>query len=184
MADQVSGLLSPWLQQRRLRIVQPHLRGRILDFGCGSGELARFVPAHAYLGLDIDGPSLTAARQKFPHHRFVQSIPETETFDTIVMLAVLEHIPAPLELLKKLKPLLKAGGEILITTPHPWAEQFHRWGVTLRLFSPEAHQEHQSLLNRKHIEKIGAAAGFKIHHYRRFLLGFNQFLILEPFTMR
>ncbi len=179
MANQVSGLLSPWLRQRRVHQVLPHLQGRILDFGCGVGELARFVGPDSYVGVDIDAESLAAARQRFPRHYFTMKMEKWEEFDHIVMLAVLEHIVEPLELLKRLKMLLKPAGEVLLTTPHPVAKGIHNWGAKLHLFNRAAQEEHEQLLDRRGIEKIALAAGLEILHYQRFLLGFNQFVILS-----
>ncbi len=72
MADQgAEGLLSPFLRNKRFVNVKPFLRGRILDYGCGSGGLAEIVPADCYLGIEIDHDSLQFARSRFPSHDFL-----------------------------------------------------------------------------------------------------------------
>ena len=62
MADQGNeGLLSPWLWRKRVAAAFPHLRGKVLDIGCGSGALAEHVTAESYTGVDIDRDSLAIA---------------------------------------------------------------------------------------------------------------------------
>lgn len=99
MADQgAEGLLSPWLRRKRIEASIPYLNGRVLDFGCGSGAMAEYVDADNYLGVEIDKDSLQQARSRFPSHQFVSELPEqTEKFDTVISLAVIEHVSNPAE---------------------------------------------------------------------------------------
>ena len=85
MADQgTEGLLSPWLRSVRIKAALPHLQGKILDYGCGSGALAEHVEAEYYLGVEIDTVSLGLARTHFPSHCFSSDLPENiRNFDTI-----------------------------------------------------------------------------------------------------
>jgi len=103
MADQASGLLSSWLRKKRIEIAHPYIRGRILDYGCGVGVLAEICESDSYLGVDIDEKSITIALKNYPPFRFKTYVPETEDFDTIVLLAVIEHISDPVSLLKQFK---------------------------------------------------------------------------------
>ena len=44
MADQgTEGLLSPMLRHMRIEKAKPYLNGKVLDIGCGSGALAKFI---------------------------------------------------------------------------------------------------------------------------------------------
>ena len=72
MAVQVSGLLSPFLLERRLTAARAYIaEGRVLDYGCGNGELARYIDPERYLGLDADPESVAAAKTRHPAHRFL-----------------------------------------------------------------------------------------------------------------
>jgi SAM-dependent methyltransferase len=180
MADQGSeGLLSPFLRDRRLEAARPHLRGRVLDLGCGGGRLAQWVQPGDYLGFDVDPASLAAATGAFPQHRFATQLPAGERFDTLVALAVIEHLPEPERHLAQWRELLAPGGSMVLTTPHPHVDRLHRLGARLGIFSRHASEEHQDLLDRAGLVRVADLAGLRVEHYRRFLLGANQLVVLR-----
>lgn len=178
MGDQGSeGLLSPWLRERRFQAAAPFLKGKVLDFGCGSGALAAWVDADRYVGMEVDAASLRAARSRFSNHRFLSELPQkTERFDTIVSLAVIEHVSAPAEFLSTLAAYLEETTEarLVITTPHPSVQWVHELGAAVGLFSRHASEEHESLLDRTSLEITGSRAGLNLVSYSRFLFGANQ----------
>ena len=198
MADQLTGLLSPFLRSQRIAAVRPFLdSGSLLDIGCGTGELARDVDPAKYLGVDQDEESIGIARRKFPTHRFLalgefssltalssQVSPALDgserKFDQIVGLAVIEHVDSPQQWLSWLRNLLKSGGRVILTTPHPSVRRIHELGAGVGLFSREGAMEHRELINRGRMIQLAEASGFRIRHFRRFLLGANQLFVLEP----
>ena len=186
MADQLTGLLSPFLRSRRIAAVEPFLgQGQLLDIGCGTGTLARYVDSIRYLGVDQDAESITIAKDKFPTHRFltlaefIQS-PNENQFERIVGLAVIEHVEDPQKWLAWLRTLLKPGGQVVLTTPHPSVRQLHEFGGHIGLFSREGAMEHRELINRHRMEQLAETSGFRVQHFRRFLSGCNQLFVLEP----
>lgn len=178
MTDQANeGLLSPLLRRRRLKAVEPYLRGRILDVGCGSGALAQWVPCGLYLGVEQDDISRTNARQLYPGHQFVKSLDQVPNeFDTVVSLAVIEHVPDVSAFLASLASKLAPdkAGCLVCTTPHPSFERIYDFGASLGLFSQHAHQEHEDLLDHSSLKSAGQQAGLELVAYRRFLFGANQ----------
>lgn len=179
MADQAGeGLLSPFLQRRRIRAAIPHVRGRVLDHGCGNGALASYVPPGEYLGVDRDERSLALARARYPRHRFETELPPGLQFDTVVSLAVIEHVPDPTSLLRSLGAALRPGGRIVLSTPHPRAEWLHDLGARFRLFSAHARDEHEQLLDRERIDVVARGAGLTVESFHRFLGGVNQLAVL------
>jgi 2-polyprenyl-3-methyl-5-hydroxy-6-metoxy-1,4-benzoquinol methylase len=155
----------------------PWLRGRILDVGCGSGLLAEHCRPENYFGYDLSQISLKIARRRFPSHRFSQTIPD-QTFDTIVALAVIEHLPDPVADLAIWSRHLEPGGRMVLTTPHPSVGRIHSAGAAIGLFSKDAAEEHQELIDREHMQKIASAAGLRLIKTVLFLLGANQLFIL------
>lgn len=179
MADQGSqGMLSSLLRARRVAAARPLLRGRVLDYGCGGGTLAEHVPAGSYVGYDRDAEAIEQARAAFPGHGFATEPPSGE-FDTVALLAVLEHVSDPASFLRTLGGYLAPDGRLVLTTPHPSMEWAHTAGAKVGLFSHDAHEEHETLLDRAMIGKVAADAGLTVETYRRFLLGANQLAVLR-----
>lgn len=181
MADQgAEGFFSPLLRARRIRAALPFLRGRVLDFGCGTGELAALVKPGDYWGVDRDEAALQQARSRFPLHPFTAALPEQEWFHTIAALAVIEHLADPASWLLRMRRMLAPGGWLVLTTPHPAFRRLHEAGARAGLFSREAAAEHESFYDHAALLRLAAASGFRLVRYRRFLLGANQLAVLQP----
>ena len=191
MADQVSGLLSPFLRARRIAAARPWLgSGPLLDFGCGVGELARHVSPDRYLGVDRDAESLAEARRRHPRHRFLPAaelaagVGVNGGFERIVGLAVVEHLADPGEWLAAMGRRLAPGGRIVLTTPNPRLQLVHDAGARLGLFSRAGAAEHQSLLDPAAMARLAADASLAVVHAARFLAGANQLFVLAAAAER
>lgn len=178
MADQIAGLLSPWLREKRLKIVRPYVQGKVLDYGCGVGMLAEICKPNFYLGVDIDRESIDIAKRTYPHFHFEHEVPETGNYDTIIGLAVIEHLSKPVALLKKFKLILEPEGRIVLTTPHPFFRGLHDFGSKIGLFSPD-NDEHEQFIDYRLMQEIATRADLVIKEYKRFLLGANQLFVLR-----
>ena len=183
MPDQGSeGLLSPYLRKRRIKAALPYISGRVLDVGCGSGEMASFILTENYLGVDIDEESLIIAKRKYPLHLFQHEMPPVgEQFDCVISLAVIEHVDDPLPFLETLAKHLKSGSEsnIVLTSPNPIAGRLHNIGSRIGLFSRSGNEEHERLLNYSDFMQLAVASGLDLKLYQRFLLGMNQLVIYQ-----
>ena len=87
-------------------------------------------------------------------------------------------MPQPGAWLKKMQERVRVGGRIVLTTPRPSFRWAHELGARLKLFSREAAEEHQALLDYQAVEALSAEVGLHIAHYRPFLLGCNQLFVL------
>jgi len=184
MAAAHEGLLSSFLRRRRILEALRHLSGRVLDYGCGVGELAGHVLPDLYLGVDKDESRLDAARRRHPGHRFLKADKPQQVdaghFDTIVLLAVIEHVPAPAEFLAGLAGLLTEHGHLVVSTPHPSYDAIYEFGVKLGFFSHTALEEHQDLIGLDQMQRICSEAGLSVAQYRRFLFFANQLFLVQP----
>ncbi len=187
MRDNLDGYLSEFLRRRRMAAAKPYVTGRVLDFGCGIGFVCDWVGENRYVGVDVDPEVLAFAKHHYPRARFMTPAEmgtlAGERFDTIVGLAVIEHLPNPLGFLKDAAKRLAPNGRIVLTTPNPALDWAHGLGARIGLFSLEGHEEHQSLRGRRQLEAEIGAAGLMLIHYRRFLWGANQLAIIaQPAT--
>jgi len=178
------GLLSPFLQRVRLKAVRPYLHGDVLDCGCGNGALAAFVPRKRYVGYDRSTEAIASARARFPSHTFLGEMPQNSRFDTIVAVAVLEHLPNPSVVVRQWMSKLRIGGRIIITTPHRAFGCVHDAGARIGLFSADAADEHETLFYRASLLDLALSSGLDPVLYRRFLGGANQLCIWSLATSR
>ncbi|HEY3296755.1 MAG TPA: methyltransferase domain-containing protein [bacterium] len=108
------------------------LQGRILDFGCGTGEIDILMARHGreVVGYDISQIALDTAKDHLAKEpqavqnrlRFVlgagNRLPfEDQSFDSVFCNHVLEHIAHPTPILKDLARVLKPGGALLVQVP-------------------------------------------------------------------
>lgn len=101
---------------------------KVLEAGCGVGAqtiaLAKNSPGALITSVDISKASVNEARKRaraagIKNVQFKQAdifnLPyQPESFDHIFICFVLEHLPQPVDVLKKLKKYLKPGGTITV----------------------------------------------------------------------
>lgn len=125
-------LSSPQYAVRRplLEWLRTHdVRGlRVLDAGCGDRPYAAlFRPATEVVGFDVPGNA------RADLHGSIEAIPVPDaSFDVVVCLQVLEHVPDPAAALRELRRVVKPGGRVLASTHgvapyHPNPEDLWRW---------------------------------------------------------
>ena len=97
---------------------RPHHLVRLLDYGLGRGWWCRMATALGFEALGTDlAPGLVAdARAQGVAALDIQQLP-AERFDFINTEQVLEHVTRPLDVVRQLRKLLKAGGVIKVSVP-------------------------------------------------------------------
>lgn len=173
--------LDYYLQSWRIAVVRPHLAptDRILDIGAFDGALARAVrDFRAYVGIDPEAdPTQGMERMQLIRGRFPDDLPPPkEPFDAVTLLALLEHIPdAELDAFARAcADVLRPGGKLLITVPHPFVDRILDVMTALRLLDgmeTDAHHGFDVTRTRDIFER----AGFDLTLHRRFQLGLNNF---------
>jgi 2-polyprenyl-3-methyl-5-hydroxy-6-metoxy-1,4-benzoquinol methylase len=125
----------------KYQILLGHLAGRqglrVLNAGCGSGELSLQLAAagHRVLGIDPDSDYIRLARANAERAGVVncsfavssiEDFQTDETFDCVVATDVLEHIADDEAAFARLVGLLAPGGTLLLTVPAgQWLFGFH-----------------------------------------------------------
>ncbi len=121
-------------------------KGKMLDYGCGSGE---FLATCKSKGWDTSGIEVNDKARNFAiqQHRLevypeshIQNLPK-ESFDLITLWHVLEHIPNLNERIRDFYDLLKPGGQILLAVPNTdswdakyYQEKWAAWDLPRHLY--------------------------------------------------
>lgn len=114
--------------QRVLSALQGLAAGaRVLEVGCSQANAALQAAERGWpaVGLDRELRALRYAEKKHDVGDFkaicgdVTCLPlASESFDAVLALEILEHLPEPLQALLELRRVLKPGGRLVITTPN------------------------------------------------------------------
>lgn len=95
-----------------------HLRGRVLDIGCGIGDMLRSRPDT--VGVDINPATVAHCRKQGLDARLMEAnrLPfEDGSFDGAILDNVLEHIEQPQPLLAETRRVLRQGATLLVGVP-------------------------------------------------------------------
>jgi len=118
-----------WRTLSRFRLtrrpgVPPFIRGgKILDLGCGSGEVLGILERAGWeaRGVDVDQQAVAYARSKglkaYSDKLEALRFPD-QMFDVIRLRSVLEHLHRPDVTLAELHRILKSGGLLLVVVPN------------------------------------------------------------------
>ncbi len=106
-----------------MKHLQPLIKGRVLDIGCGTGLLLRYADILDYWGIDISAKMIAKASTKYPDKYFlVSDMHDTpfgpKMFDVIISLyGALSYSLEPWRLIGELNRILRSGG-ILAVMPY------------------------------------------------------------------
>ena len=181
-------LLTPRLQAARYGRIQPHIKGRVLDLGCHRALIYEQHGADldAYCGVDYDEAIIAENRERFPEVRFeVRHLDDDdldlgETFDTVLMVALIEHLFNQKHVLTQVKEALAPGGTVVITSPTPIGNDVvHATGSRLGLFAKDATDDHVIVFNRRRLAILADEVGLRLAEHEYFQLRCNQLALLR-----
>ena len=109
-------------------LLAPMVGDKILDIGCGRGEIVKECTGKgAYaVGIDYSQDAVKIAKQNGNRYIFragATHLPfANETFNKILLMEVIEHLDAGdiNSCLQEIKRVLKKGGYLIVTTPNSW----------------------------------------------------------------
>ena len=162
----------PWMDKaERFRIEKALLlvRGRLLDLGCGYNNLVRRYGSFG-VGVDVfPWPGVDvligdSARLPFPD----------ESFDSVAILAALNHIPNREQALREVNRVLCSQGRVIVSMINPFV------GILAHIvFRQDEQRRSLKAGERKgmwdwEVRAVLNAAGFHIERVERFELGLNR----------
>lgn len=174
------------LRDWRIRVGSQYIRpnDKILDIGCFDGHLFKTLknkPIKPSIGLD---PLLEEEKSQQEHifipGKFPDAVPENTTFDSIVMLAVLEHIPTneQQQFNQVFFKLLNNSGRVIITVPSPFVDYILVVLSKLRLIDGMSLEEHYGF-KVKDVYTLFDDTRFKLIRHKKFQLGLNNLFVFE-----
>ncbi|OGC92143.1 hypothetical protein A3D85_01965 [Candidatus Amesbacteria bacterium RIFCSPHIGHO2_02_FULL_47_9] len=123
---------------------------RVLEVGCGTGDLLAYLhPKYGY-GIDISSHMLTIAKTKYPYLRFSTHYPG-EKFEYIFMSDVIEHLTDPLAILNKITKFMTKHSVFICTMANPKWEPILMLAEKLRLKMPEGPHNRINFAQLQHL---------------------------------
>jgi 2-polyprenyl-3-methyl-5-hydroxy-6-metoxy-1,4-benzoquinol methylase len=157
-------------QMKLIELVDPP--ARVLDVGCSTGYLAQRLQERGatVIGIELDERAAELAR-RFCEAVYVGDIEtmelpfDSQSFDVVLCGDLIEHLREPQGVLARLRPLLRPGGRLVLSTPNiaNWAMRlsllfgrfrYTDWGILDRT--------HTHFFTRKTLRETLEAAGYRI----------------------
>lgn len=154
-----------FILKTHVSIIVPYIEnGRVLDIGCGCGNLLLWLKQHGWetYGIDISPKAVEVANKrglKVSHGELTDIKYEADFFDVIVVNQVLEHVHDPMGLLREIRRILKPKGLLIIGTPNIDSYESRIFGKFWSPYDIPRHLYHFSLLQ---LEKMLEKTSFKI----------------------
>lgn len=158
----------------------------LLDIGCGPDfHFLKSVKQKIKGGIGIDKKAKAYKDSKLEIKKFEisKTLPfANQSLDTITILAVLEHLQLPENILRQCFLALRTKGKLILTTPSPRAKTFLEFSAfRIKIIDPEQIKNHKNYFSSKDIQRMLISAGFerKKIKIRSFELGVNNLAIAE-----
>jgi ubiquinone/menaquinone biosynthesis C-methylase UbiE len=166
------------LQNKRIEKVIPCIEGKLLDIGCGLNNLVKRygngIGVDVYNWGSVDMVVENSAKLPF----------DSDSFDTVTILAALNHIPNRNEVIIESHRILKRDGKLIITMIPPgisrvWHTMRSRWDVD----QAERGMQREELYGIRAGELIQMVLlnGFILVKKERFMLGINCMFVFKKY---
>jgi SAM-dependent methyltransferase len=168
-------ILGKYLLRLRIRAVLPQITGRLLDIGCGTNDLVKTYPGSG-VGVDVyDWGGVDLVVEDTAHLPY-----KPQEFDTVTIIAALNHIPNREQVLKEAYRVLSANGKIILTMIPPfisaiWHTFRKPWDVDQKDRGMKQGEVYG--LSHEQIHSLLRQAGFYVTYETRFMLGINLLVV-------
>ena len=156
--------------------------GIVCDIGCGRN--AEFLRRHSSeielgYGFDFRISDSSLGNIRLFNNKVMKQFPiEKDSCDAVFMIAVLEHLDNPLEMLSNIYNVLVPGGQVVLTTPTPLAKPILEFmAFKLHIINEEEILEHKHYYCKEELLDLLTKVGFLKCSYRKFCFGVNSIII-------
>ncbi len=176
-------LLEPLFRFIRVGLIKKHINKNTIlcDLGCGNGSFLRSISGDIRLGYGFDKKveESNCGNVTLKKSFIDDKIPlETDSVDCVTLIAVLEHISKPADVLNECNRILKKNGKILITTPAPISKPILEFfSYKLNIVNPVEIRDHKHYYTKRELENILQKCGYTGVRVKSFELGLNNFAI-------
>jgi ubiquinone/menaquinone biosynthesis C-methylase UbiE len=173
--------IEPILQWARIQKVWPDLPkgGVLVDIGCDVPPKL-LLKASPYMkkciGVDIVAEEYSQGNVEVKPMNIGKKIPlPSSSADAVTVLAVLEHLKHPEEVVGEIFRILKPGGKILITVPSPMNKPLLEMFAQVGLVRKEMIDQHENYFTLKRLGSLLKKTGYSEINVGHFQLGLNTY---------
>ena len=173
-----AGKYNAWLKEERARdtlwkrrlkkLLRCGAAGRLLDIGAGYGQFLHHAQSFfsEVAGTEISASAIAIAKEKYGFSLLAGRVEDIdlppESFDTITLFHVLEHVPDPCKLVHRCQTLLRRQGTLAIAVPNDvlaWTSRIKKIGKQLGL------KPFQKFSPRLGISRAGTSHEIHLSHF-------------------
>jgi ubiquinone/menaquinone biosynthesis C-methylase UbiE len=181
--------LEPVLRRMRIGKVVDEVKKisncNLLDIGCGFNY--RFLSyIEPYIehgtGIDFKVQELSYQKIKIINMKLDEVLPFNDcSFDAVTMLAVLEHIDKPKQIISDIYRVLKFEGKLILTVPGKLAKPALEFlAFKLGVVNKKEIEDHKKYYDLQELSQlVSYIDGFEIIKHNHFQFGMNNFCVIK-----
>lgn len=145
----------------KLRLLIPE-NVTIFDCGCGTGTILAKLNPRSGVGYDPSSQMIAIARKKwqsYPSISFTHTLPSIKTYDVVLSVDVVEHVPDLYMYMQTLYSFCATSGSVYVVFVDSWWEPLL---AVLEYFNLKMPEGPHHRVSRSEVEKVAKKVGFQI----------------------
>ncbi len=160
----------PWIARHRAQKLSPHIRETdvVFEYGVGSGWNLAALKCAQRSGCDVSDFLAPTVREQGIEFITDSREVKDDSVDVGLCHHTLEHVEAPLAVLRELRRVVRRGGTLLVFVPFENERRYQR-------HNPAEPNHHLYAWNVQTLGNLVAAAGFQLRHSEVAVFRFDRF---------